>query len=678
MTVAKLTFSQKTQIELIKLLYRQLKFALWIESLGAISLVIALWGAINPSILIGWLIFNLVFCGLARHILIFYYQKSITELSLNYNNAVFWLILFGIGVLFSGISWGLAGTVLIVKNDIARETFLVFMLFGVTAIANVLYSANRIIYAIFLFSAFLPFSIWLMTQGNIYIILGLLAIIYIITMLALSFYSNELIYTSLFLRFENLDLVNSISLAKYELEQRTDALHRDINRRKFLEQKLFHQANFDLLTGLPNRGLIMVRIRDAIYRTKHTDMKVAVLFLDLDRFKIINDTLGHIVADKLLIAVAERLLKCIRSNDTVSREGGDEFLIVLQDLSNEREAINIAESILKSIQQPFVIDDRKFSISISIGISIYPKDATAPELLIRNADMAMYRAKELGRNNLQFFTEELNKRILNRLLIENQLRDALALNEFSLLYQPIVCMTSQRVIGLEALLKWNNPKLVNIPSSEFISIAEEAGLIIPIGEWALRAACMQTKIWHEAGFFPLQICVNFSARQFKQTNFLELMNQILKEIEFDPHFLTLEITESMLMEDVDQIIDILNQLKKIGITIVIDDFGKGYSSLNYLKRLPVDKLKIDRTFIQDIPQHQDDVAITKAVIALAEGLGLKVIAEGVENKSQCQFLVNHHCFEMQGYYFSRPLNVEDCTKLLREHKMQLPFNSIYT
>ncbi|MBV9576198.1 MAG: EAL domain-containing protein, partial [Gammaproteobacteria bacterium] len=388
---------------------------------------------------------------------------------------------------------------------------------------------------------------------------------------------------------------------------------------------------------------------------------------DLDGFKLVNDTLGHSFGDKLLKSVAERLVGCVRETDTVSRQGGDEFLIILSSLKSEEEVNGIANKCLSVLGEPFVIGGHKIITTTSIGISFCPKDGLETETLIRNADIAMYRAKELGRNNFQFFTKEMNEKVLQRLKIENQLHEALkADNQFFLVYQPIVNLTSGRIVSAEALLRWEHPQYGLIKPTEFISIAEESGMIIPLGEWTLRAACAQAIHWQKQGLNSFQISVNLSMLQFKQANFLEQIERYLKEFNLDAHFLAFELTENIIMDNVEKNIELLMLLRELGVSIVIDDFGTGYSSLNYLKNLPVNKVKIDRSFICDIPYHADDVAITSAIIALAHNLNIEVIAEGVETEKQLRFLMKHQCDEIQGFYFSKPLSVSECTKLLAE------------
>ncbi|MBX3708469.1 MAG: EAL domain-containing protein [Gammaproteobacteria bacterium] len=659
-------FSHEIHVELVKLLFQQIKFALWAESIAAIGLTLALWSAINHNLLIVWLACNLLFCGLARHVMVFCYERAIARSPLTYEKAYFWLGIFAAGALISGISWGLTGSVLMVKNDVVRQTFEVFLLIGVTAAANSYYSPYRSIYTIFLLPAFVPFAVWLMLQGGVLIILGVLAVIYIIIMLTTSFYLSRLISTSLYLRFENMDLVKHLSRAKNALENRSRELEKSLSL-------LHHQANFDLLTELPNRALAFDRISQAIANAKRSQLQIAILFVDLDRFKLINDTLGHLLGDKLLQVAAQRLTNCVRENDTVSRVGGDEFLIILTSFKNDIDAVTVARKCLDIFSEPFLIDGNKFNISLSIGVSFYPKDGSEAEVLIRKADVAMYRAKELGRNNFQFYAEEMDQKIQVRSTIENLLREAFHKNELSLLYQPMASLKTGRPIGMEALLHWKHPQLGVIPPSSFILAAEENGMIIPIGEWVLRTACKQMSEWHKIGFVNLQIAVNLSARQFKQENLVEQISKILDEVKLDPSYLILELTESAIMDDVRKNIEILNKLREIGVMVAIDDFGMGYANLRYLKWLPISKLKIDFSFIKDIEKYTDGATITAAIIALANKLNFKVIAEGVENDDQLSFLIKHHCDEIQGFYFSKPLDAKACSKFLSKNPvLQLP------
>ena len=425
--------------------------------------------------------------------------------------------------------------------------------------------------------------------------------------------------------------------------------------RKQAEERIRHLAHYDELTGLANRSMFSQRLSHALAQARRNGMQLAVLFIDLDRFKNINDTLGHEAGDSVLKEVAERLQGCLRESDTVGRLGGDEFVVLLEGIPQSMHCAEVAQKILTAVARPFALDTQEFHLTASIGISTYPADSEDVQSLLKNADIAMYRAKELGKNNFQFYSAQMNIHTLERLALESSLRGALERNEFLLHYQPKVDIRSGRIIGMEALVRWQHPTKGLIPPMQFIPLAEETGLIVPIGEWVLRTACARNKSWQEQGLPPLRIAVNLSARQFTHENLLQDVARVLNETGLDAAFLELEITESMVMHDPEHAIELLNKLKAMGISISIDDFGTGYSSLSYLKRFPIDSVKIDRSFIRDLPLDGDDAAITQAIIAMAHGLKLKVIAEGVETGEQLSFLRAHKCDEMQGYYFSKPL-----------------------
>ncbi len=452
------------------------------------------------------------------------------------------------------------------------------------------------------------------------------------------------------------------------LRQVNLSLSQEINERRFYEVQLEWQANYDALTQLPNRHLLQDRLQCAITHARRTKQHFAVLFLDLDRFKNVNDGLGHPVGDTLLKAVATRLKNTVREEDTVARLGGDEFVIVLERLEREEGAATVARKALKALEPACSIEDYEFFITSSIGISLFPKDGSEPEILLKHADIAMYHAKEQGGNNFQFYAQDMNVRTLERLALENNLRYALERGELELHYQPQVSLRSGNVISMEALLRWRHPKLGMIPPTEFIPLAEETGLIVPIGTWVIKTACTQLKTWQQEGL-PIQfVAVNLSPRQFMQKDLLSQIADILEETELDASCLELEITEGLIMRDVDSAIMTLQALKLMQVQIAIDDFGTGYSSLNYLKRFPLDRLKIDKSFINDINNDPNDAAIALAVIAMAHSLQLKVIAEGVENEQQLIFLKSRRCDDMQGYYFSRPLPAAEARTLLRENR----------
>lgn len=438
----------------------------------------------------------------------------------------------------------------------------------------------------------------------------------------------------------------------------------DVTQRKIMEERLVHQATHDALTELPNRLLLHDRIQQMILNAKRAGLMVAIWFIDLDRFKLTNDSLGHAVGDELLKEVAKRLVKCVRETDTVARVGGDEFVIVSLLEKHESEAIPMAQKILKKLAEPIEVGNRIFNITASIGVSTYPANGTDADALMKNADIAMYRAKESGRDNFQFYTTEMNAQLSKRLSIENDLHKAIAQKEFILHYQPLVSLTTNRIASAEVLLRWQHPEKGMISPLDFIPIAEESGLIIPIGEWVLETACTQHQLWQASGLPPLRIAVNVSSQQLQRSNFLKMVDDILQKTKIPPTNLMLELTESILIDDSKKILEILNSLKARGIKLVIDDFGTGYSSLSYLKRFPIDKLKIDRSFVNGIDSDPNDAAIVQTIIAMAHILGLQVVAEGVETENQLKFLRLHQCDEIQGYYFSRPVDKEQIVGLM--------------
>ena len=441
--------------------------------------------------------------------------------------------------------------------------------------------------------------------------------------------------------------------------------YEDITERKVAEQRIQFLAYYDDLTGLPNRTLLQDRLIKALASARRQKNKVALLFFDLDRFKTINDSLGHSVGDLVLQQVAERLKKWAREQDTVARVGGDEFLIVLTAVKEPADAAVAAERLMNVMTAEFVVQGRSLGISCSVGISIFPEHGAEGETLIKNADAAMYSAKERGCNNFQFFTKDMNANAVERLTLESGLRLALDKKELFLMYQPQIEIATGRIIGLEALLRWQHPELGLVPPDKFIRIAENSGLIMPIGEWVLRTACSQTRKWQDEGLPAVSVAVNVSAVQFRQAGFCELIRRVLHETGLAPQYLELELTENLLLSNEDVMLSVLQELKALGLKLAIDDFGTGYSSLSYLRQFPVGKLKIDRSFIRDIAVNPDDVAITTAIISMAKSLNLKVIAEGVEDEAQMTFLRAHQCDEIQGYYFSKPLAVDKVADKLR-------------
>lgn len=441
---------------------------------------------------------------------------------------------------------------------------------------------------------------------------------------------------------------------------------RDITEQKHNEELITQIAFYDSLTGLPNRLLFSERVGKAMEAARGTDRSLSIMFIDLDRFKTINDTLGHNIGDLLIHAVAQRLKGCLREGDVVTRFGGDEFLILFPDLVRDQDAAVLAQKIIRVLSRVFVLDGHELFITASIGISIYPADGHDIETLVKNADCAMYFAKEQGRNNYQFYIPSMNAKGLELLELENGLRKALERKEFLLHYQPQVDLRTGRINGVEALLRWRHPEAGLLPPKEFIALAEETGIIVPLGEWMMHAACDQIKKWQAAGFSCGRLAVNLSMRQFKEKNLIETITGMLRETGLDPSLFELELTESIIMQDPTRTIATLRELSASGIHLAIDDFGTGYSSLNYLKYLPLNKLKIAQAFVSGVVIDPNDKAIAKAIIALAHNLSMKVIAEGVETFEQLEFFRAHNCDEVQGYLFSEPLPAEEFERLLAE------------
>jgi diguanylate cyclase (GGDEF)-like protein/PAS domain S-box-containing protein len=438
----------------------------------------------------------------------------------------------------------------------------------------------------------------------------------------------------------------------------------DVSESRAMAEKMSHLAQHDFLTGLPNRMLLQERFSRAIGQAQRHHKQVAVLFVDLDYFKTINDSLGHDIGDRLLQSVAERLVSCVRSTDTVCRQGGDEFVILLAEIEHHRDAAQIAEKLLAALLAPHFIDGNELHVTLSIGISIYPDDAATAEAVMQNADAAMYHAKAKGRNNYQFYMREMNSRAVQRMVVENSLRRALKNEEFELHYQPKINISSGQMSSAEALIRWRDPDLGMVYPGQFVPIAEECGLIVPIGRWVLREACRQVQAWLAAGVTAVPVSVNISAVEFRHVNFLEGIAAILDETGIDAAYLELELTESMLMHDAESSAQVLEKLKKMGVHLAIDDFGTGYSSLSYLNRFPIDTLKIDQSFVRDMATNADNAAIISAVIGMGRNLHQRVVAEGVETGEQLAFLCQQNCDEAQGFLFSYPLAPEDFACLL--------------
>jgi diguanylate cyclase (GGDEF)-like protein len=442
------------------------------------------------------------------------------------------------------------------------------------------------------------------------------------------------------------------------------SMHYSIERKRYQVQ-LEHQANYDALTGLPNRSLLHDRLRQAVY-AQRTPRNVAVVFMDLDQFKFVNDSLGHSAGDKLLKAMGERLRAVLRDGDTVGRVGGDEFVLILADQSNEEVIFRALQRISARVAEPIEVDGEELYITCSAGVSLYPQDGLDVDTLLKNADAAMYRAKEHGRNNFQFYTAEMNERVNERLALENALRRGLERRELVLHYQQKVDLKSGAIVGAEALVRWMHPEWGLVRPARFIPLAEETGLIVPLGEWVLHEACRQTRAWLDQGLEPGRVSVNLSARQFRQEGLVRMVSRILEQTRLDPAYLEMELTESMVMHNVESAIATLQGLKSLGVALSVDDFGTGYSSLAYLKDLPIDTLKIDRAFVRDIGagDEGDEGVLAQAIISLGHALDLKVIAEGVETDAQLRFLRRHGCDQVQGFLHGEAVAPREHAQLL--------------
>lgn len=450
---------------------------------------------------------------------------------------------------------------------------------------------------------------------------------------------------------------------KHENEKpRFVAIVRDVSERMVAQEKLHHLAHHDHLTALPNRLLFQDRLEHALLRrTKGT---LAILFIDLDRFKVINDTLGHATGDRVLVMLSDRLCNCLRRGDTLARLSGDEFAVILEDIVSSDEVTPVLRHILDEMSNPFLIEGHELFVTASIGISMSPNDGDDSQTLLKNADIAMYRAKDLGRNTYQFYSPEMSSKALERLSLETSLRYALERNQYQVVYQPQVNLVSGHIIGFEALLRWNHPEIGIVGPGDFIPILEDTGLIEEVGQWVLFESCKQAKIWQEKYAKDFRISVNLSARQFQGSELIAKVADCLEQTGLSPHTLELEITESIIMYNTDAVKVTMQEFEDMGLRIALDDFGTGYSSLSYLKQFPIDTIKIDRSFIRDITTDEDDAAIVTAIIAIANSLSMDLVAEGVETQQQLDFIKEKNCDVMQGYLFSKPLAVEDIDKLL--------------
>jgi len=442
----------------------------------------------------------------------------------------------------------------------------------------------------------------------------------------------------------------------------------DVTKRREDEERIRYQANYDALTGLPNRALFLDRLNQSIGAMKRGGKRLALMFIDLDGFKLVNDTLGHEVGDLLLKEASERLIECVRPGDTVARFGGDEFTVIVPDIDGPSTIPLIAQRLIDALNEPFHLKGHDSFVSGSVGITLYPDDGARATDLLRNADAAMYRAKEQGKATFHFYTTDINREVKERLALKNGLNKALERNEFSLHYQPKLEIASGRITGVEALMRWHNEALGMVSPVRFIPVMEESGMVVEVGEWALQTACQQHLAWAEGGFPGVRVAVNLSARQLREPRFVDMVKRVLRDTGVDPSGLEVEITESMLMSDAESAVVALTELHDLGIHVAMDDFGTGYSSLSYLKRFPIDTIKIDRSFVADITTNADDAEIIRTIITMGHTLNRRVVAEGVETNEQCDLLSEYSCDEIQGYVFSPPLPADRATRFLKDNE----------
>ncbi|QBS13236.1 EAL domain-containing protein [Legionella geestiana] len=760
------------QPSMYRLVCQHLPPALFAEFAAALLLCIGLQEAMPRPWLTAW--FGAVLASIGLRYLFMRLPDSHAPLTFK-KRLLFILLVAG-----SGILWGIAGSVLIPAESMPLQVFVAFMLTGVTTAAIAIYSPVMLLYAVFLVTAFLPFTLWLFSQGDFYTIIGFASIVYMLLMGTVCMLFHRLVKESMSLRSNNLNLASVNQLLEEEVSHRTEALNaslaitrsvlestgeamlvsnhngqidfcnhqfmdmweipaarlveqsaeqvlneiatqlkepgklleciqrnkenhdwvyvedvqmpngkclritsrprridnknmgriwifEDITLQKGMEQQLIYQASHDLLTQLPNRAILYDRMEQAIRFAHRTQSIMGILFLDLDKFKLINDKFGHDVGDLLLVEVASRVKNCLRECDTVSRFGGDEFVILFT--ANQFDDFKLmAERILSVTEDCRSVLPAGAEISASIGISLYPEDGNDAETLLKHADIAMYRAKEQGRHGFVFYHETLDSNPLTNASIA-ELQQGIEKQEFFLLYQPIISLSSGRIMGAEALVRWRHPKRGVLLPESFIPDAEERGLMVPLGGWILREACQQAKTWQDAGLSIAHMAVNISATQFHHRQFVELISKVLAETKLPRGTLEVEISENVVIQQQDGSLDIVRALQAAGVRVSVDHFGHGYSGLNNLKTFRVDKLKIDRSFIHDCLNQKSDASIVEALVTLSRGLDLTVSAEGVETVEQHRFLETLHCDELQGYLYGKPMTKEDFENVVRHQKM---------
>jgi diguanylate cyclase (GGDEF)-like protein len=572
-----------------------------------------------------------------------------------------WRVMFLLGAAVSGLTLASAAIALVPTDSFVQQAWVFGLIGAATLSASVAYAVSMPAFLTFTLSCLLPSIIFLFLQGGEqqqgWAWLGL---ILLVALVVVAVQINRLIRRGLLRRFQNQALIEDLQQAQAQGELLNQALAREV------EERMRYLTHYDELTGLANRSLFSERLREANQRVRQGGRGLALLHINLDRFKLLNDSLGHEVADQLLRQVARRLSSALPEADTIARLSGDEFAVLLDPYGNLSSLARVTSRMLAKLRTPLLVDGQELVISASVGISLLPDSAREISVLVSQANIAMQHAKHVGGNTFQFYTDSLQASTLERFQLENQLRKAIDEKQLQVFYQPKLCLATGRLNSAEALVRWKHPTLGMVPPGEFIGLAEETGLIGPIGEFVLRQACWQAREWQRQGLEPIRVSVNLSVHQLRQGKLVSLVRQVLEETGLESQYLELELTESQLLDSVEHIIAAFHQLHDLGVKLAIDDFGTGYSSLSYLKRFPVNYVKIDQTFICGLGEGTEDAAITQAIIAMAHSLKLKVVAEGVENHEQLAFLKDHHCDEVQGYLISRPLEAQAVTRLLMD------------
>ena len=597
--------------ELVEFLFSQLPIALIAELIIVSFATIALWPIERTLIIVGWFSYFICFVlggGLSLWFGYKYYKNSLTI-----NN---WIKLFTFGIILTGIFWGFMGGYLMPRVGLVYQSFVVFVLLGITSGANSLFSANRIAYASFLFFAFIPLIIRLYLYGGLFILLGTSAVIYMLAMLVISASNYKLLKTSIMLRFENtgLDLIN-----------------------QDLERNIIYQTTHDALTQLPNRHLLYERMEHDLALAHRFKSLLAVMYLDLDHFKDVNDSLGSNTGDIVLQVIAKRLIACVRKSDTVARIGGDEFILLIM-CKSQQAITSIAKKVLQEVALPITIRNDKVHLTASIGLCIYPHNGVNSNSLLRNADFALYLAKQARGNNFQIYSDSASATAKRQQQIQRQLVKAKGRNEFSLVYQPIFDIVTNKIVSAEALIRWMNPILGQVAPDEFIAIAEDIGNITILSDWIISEACKQNKQWQLTGAPKIPVAVNISALQLRSGDITHSLSKVLSESKLEPRYLTIEITETSLMDNSELILQKFQAIRNLNIEIAIDDFGTGYSSFYYLTEFPISRLKIDKSLIQNCDLNAKNRSVINAIVTLSHQLNLKVIAEGVETANQLAVL----------------------------------------